>query len=1100
MAASDEGGRSNDSPPGAASPPSLTLPPESFEAPPRPPPGPDASERGAPAGAAGRRDASERGVLPVGDWDRYEFVAPLGRGGMGEVHEACDRRLGRAVALKFIRGADPERVMRLLQEARAQARIDHPNVCKVYEVGEVAGKAYIAMQLVRGQRLDEAALEMTLPAKARVVQQIAGAVHEAHRLGVVHRDLKPANVLVGLAEDGRLQPVVLDFGLAYEVNQGHGLTAAGALLGTPAYMAPEQARGDLGGVDQRSDVYALGATLYELLAGEAPFRDTTLAGLLHKVLHDEPAPLRERWPQVPADLETIALKCLHKDPGRRYPSARALAEDLGRYLDGEPILGRRPGLAERLVRRARRHRALTALAGLSLAVTLVLGAFGGRAWLEARRTRAEAAGRARLAEELGQEVKEIEWFLRAAYALPLHDSGPEQARARERMADIAARRPEPGGLGEGLVHYALGRGHLALGEFEAAERELARAGALGLDTPDLHHARGRALGELYHRTLEEARVSGGVAWVAERQRALEAQYLEPALIALEKGRGLKLESPRYLEGLIAFYRRDYDAAARAAERAAAEAPWAHEARRLAGDVAYARAMEQLGRGDYDGAREGLEGAAALYERAAEIGRSDALTYEALAEAWLRRAEADQRQGRPRAEALGRALDAAGRAVRAAPGRAAGHTRRAYVLMNWYWLQKFEGGGRDPEGALDEWVAAAERALELDPGDVYAHDTLGYAHFLRGLERARRGDDPEPAFGEAVTRLGEALRRKPNYPWGLNDLASVHHAWGNYRREHGRDPRPDLAEAERHLRRATQSDPAYLFAYAALANVHDTMAAYDVERGLDPGPNVERALEAGRRALELDGHYYQALNAVAAAELSLAQHLAERGDDPRPAVDRAIAQLERSRAINPAAGRTPLYLALCHLALARRALRAGEAPGLALEAGRRALAEATRDDADCVECRVTAARLSLVEAEWARARGAAEGPALDRALGEARQAVEALPYADAHRELARVYWRRAEVSPARAAAGAIDAGLRQADAALRLEPNSAPARAARAGLLVARARAERVEGARREAAAEALAELGRAFDANPLARREYEGVEREAKRLLGEAPR
>src|SRR5689334_648254 len=187
--------------------------------------------------------------FPVPQWDRYEFLSPLGSGGMGEVYKARDRRLGRVVALKFIRGADPDKVMRFLQEARAQARIDHPNVCKVYEVGDVAGKAYIAMQLIGGERLDKAAQGMSLPEKVQVMKEVAEAIHEAHRLGVIHRDLKPSNIMVERGEDGRWVPVVMDFGLAYDIGQGHALTQTGALMGTPSYMAPEQARGDVRGID-----------------------------------------------------------------------------------------------------------------------------------------------------------------------------------------------------------------------------------------------------------------------------------------------------------------------------------------------------------------------------------------------------------------------------------------------------------------------------------------------------------------------------------------------------------------------------------------------------------------------------------------------------------------------------------------------------------------------------------------------------------------------------------------------------------------------------------------------------------------------------------
>ncbi len=1021
----------------------------------------------------------------------------LGRGGMGEVYEARDRRLGRAAALKFIRGADPERVMRLLQEARAQARIDHPNVCKVYEVGEAEGRSYIAMQLVRGVRLDEAAAEMTLPAKAMALRDVALAVHEAHRLGIIHRDLKPSNVLVERADDGRWHPVVVDFGLAYEQGRGHSLTETGALLGTPAYMAPEQARGGAAGVDQRSDVYSLGATLYQLLGGAAPFEGASPADILVKVLHEDPPSLHARAPRLPADLETIALKCLSKEPARRYPSARALAEDLQRFVDGEPVLGRRPGLGFRLRRSARKHRALVAVSALSLAVTLAFAAVGLRSRLEAGRARAGAAERARLAQELGQQAKEVEWFLRAAYAMPLHDTSRELGRVRERMARIAARRDEPGA---GLSHYALGRGHLAMLEFDEARAELERARAMGVDTPELHYALGRALGELYHRAFESARRSGGAAWVAERRRGLEKQYLEPALAALEQSRGLELESPRYLEGLIALYRRDFDAAERAAEAAADEAPWAYEALKLAGDAAHARATEQLGRGDYDGARAGLGRAAALYDRAAGVGRSDAQIYEALAEVWTQRAELEQRGGRPYREPLDRALEAAGASVAAAPARASGHARRAHVLLNQYFLKKYLVDGQDAAPTLAAWAEAAARAVELDPNDGTARDLLGNAHSMRGLELAGAGADPEPAWAEAVASLNKALELEPNYPWALNDRAQVQRWRGAYRLERGQDPRPAFDEAERSFRQATLSDPSYLLAYENLGDLYDERASYALERGRDPEADVVKALEAGARALALDGGHYLALNQQARAELTRAQHQLARGADPAPALARALEALGRSRDVNPAFARTWFHHAEAQHLLAQNALRAGADPGGAIEAGRRALAEALRRDPGCVDCRILGARLRLAEASRAQARGQSPLAALERARTEARAAVAAHAYGDSHLELARACLRLALAAPAASNRDAIDEGLAQADRALALAPDLARARALRGALLLARAR-RAAEAARLADAGAARAELARAFELNPLLRDEYEPAAAEAERLLaaGGAP-
>jgi serine/threonine-protein kinase len=393
-------------------------------------------------------------------WDRYELGERLGEGGMGVVYKARDRRLDRVVAIKFIRGDNPTLAMRLVREARAQARIDHPGVCHVYEVGEVGGRAYIALQFVAGQPLATAAEAMALDEKVAVFRDICFAVHEAHRLGIVHRDLKPSNVLVERGEDGRAQPIVMDFGLARETTIEIGLTQTGMLMGTPAYMSPEQARGEL--VDRRSDVYSLGATLYELLAKRPPFTAESLATALDLVINHEPPAPRSLVPTLPVDLETITLKCLSKDPTRRYPTARALADDLTRYLDGEPILGRRTTLRQRLRTSIRKHRALWALSALSSIAVLGVGAVSVRSYVVERADRARSVERTELATRLGRDAKDIELLLHTAYQLPLHDTRRERELVRTRMQAIAATHHDLGPLGDAVIHDALGRGHLAL--------------------------------------------------------------------------------------------------------------------------------------------------------------------------------------------------------------------------------------------------------------------------------------------------------------------------------------------------------------------------------------------------------------------------------------------------------------------------------------------------------------------------------------------------------------------------------------------------------------------------------------------------------------
>ncbi len=310
----------------------------------------------------------------------YEVQEVLGRGGMGVVYRARHLRLDRPVAMKMLLAgsyAGQEERERFQREAEAVAGLRHANIVQLYDAGELDARPYFTMEFVEGGSLAQKIAGMPQPARpsAALLSQVAEAVHFAHQSGIVHRDLTPANIL--LATDGT--PKVTDFGLARRLERGSGLTLSGVPMGTPSYMAPEQARGEKGAVGPATDVYALGAILYEMLTGRPPFRAETSTGTLQQVLHDDPVPPSRLNPGVPRDLATICLKCLSKEPQRRYASAAALAEDLRRFLRGESIAARPAGPLERLARWARRSPAAAALLGVTLLVaTTVLGAGG---WL-----------------------------------------------------------------------------------------------------------------------------------------------------------------------------------------------------------------------------------------------------------------------------------------------------------------------------------------------------------------------------------------------------------------------------------------------------------------------------------------------------------------------------------------------------------------------------------------------------------------------------------------------------------------------------------------------------------------------------------------------
>jgi WD40 repeat protein len=422
----------------------------------------------------------------------YAIEGELGRGGMGVVYKARHLALKRTVALKMILAgghAGPRELTRFRTEAEAVARLQHRNIVQIYEVGEAEGRPFLSLEFVEGGSLASRLDGTPLPARAAagLVQTLAQAVHYAHEQGVVHRDLKPANILLvregeapaepptkGSAGASPSQqaspslgtPKITDFGLAKLLHTDGAETASGAVVGTPSYMAPEQARGHSREVTPATDVYALGGVLYELLTGRPPFKAATPLDTILQVVGAEPAPPRVLQPAVPRDLETIALKCLQKEPVRRYANALDLADDLGRFLAGEPIRGRPVGRAERVLKWVRRRPGMAAMT--AALVLLAAAAVAGVTW--EWRDAVEQAGVARQQTAVAEEQtrRAEEQTARARH------SAADEARARGEKenalaAEAAARGDAERSRDQALRALAGSRVTQAHGDFLAGE-------------------------------------------------------------------------------------------------------------------------------------------------------------------------------------------------------------------------------------------------------------------------------------------------------------------------------------------------------------------------------------------------------------------------------------------------------------------------------------------------------------------------------------------------------------------------------------------------------------------------------------------------------
>jgi predicted Ser/Thr protein kinase len=418
----------------------------------------------------------------------YELLEEIARGGMGVVYRARQVSLNRRVALKMITAgqlATPAAMQRFHTEAEAAARLDHPHIVPIYEIGEHEGQLYFSMKLIEGGTLaaaspkSEAQIPKSVKEAASLVATVARAVHYAHQRGIMHRDLKPTNIL--LDEQG--QPHVTDFGLAKLAEDGSSLTGSAAILGTPAYMAPEQAAGGARQLTTAVDIYSLGAILYELLTGQPPFRAETVVATLRQVCEQEPTRLHSLNSAVDRDLETICLKCLSKDPQKRYGSAEMLAQDLDHWRNGEPILARPVSTPEKVWRWCRRR---PVVAGLSVAVLIALVAglvVSNLFYLREKAAHEQVVAAAKEAMAAEKEARAIAQFLTEDVlfqATPEENSREKQITLEQALAAATLRldtnaeiRLQP--RVEATLRLALGRAHLLLLAKAEAGRNLRRA-------------------------------------------------------------------------------------------------------------------------------------------------------------------------------------------------------------------------------------------------------------------------------------------------------------------------------------------------------------------------------------------------------------------------------------------------------------------------------------------------------------------------------------------------------------------------------------------------------------------------------------------------
>jgi serine/threonine-protein kinase len=703
----------------------------------------------------------------------YEVEAVLGLGGMGLVYRARHRRLNRLVALKMLIAgayAGPHERARFQREAEAVASLRHPNIVQVYDVGDHQGWPYFTMEFLEGGSLAQALAGTPQPARqaAALLATLAEAVQVAHQAGIVHRDLKPANILLTAAGSAK----IADFGLARHFDGESALTLSGARVGTPSYMAPEQAIGKAGTIGPAADIYSLGALLYEMLTGRPPFRGETASETERQVIAEEPVPPVRLNPKVPRDLETICLKCLHKDPQRRYATAAALADDLKRFQRDEPIAARPVGLPERTAKWVRRHPTPAAMLAASLLLAMML--VGGSLWLAVQQAHRRDAVEADLKELAGLQESAHWAEARAALeraAAQLQGGGPDDLRRRLGQArrdldlvihldTIRLKRVTRGELAfykahanrdyaEAFQQAGLGTRHDPPSPVAARIDASAVRGALVAAVYDwavcaADTAQRRWLLEVARQTDSS---SGG--W---RERVLDPAAWEdlPALAELARTAPVARESVSLLLALGERLRAARGDAAPFLRRVQNEHPADFWANLIVGNATL----------------QGVPQEAAGYYRAALASRPGvAVGYCAVGDALRLQHWPDQ------------AINYYEKALRLDPSYV-----RAYSNV---------GDALQDQGQWDEAIDSYRKALQLDPDYAWAHHNLAnalrvkgrldeaYGHYQQVIRLDPKNLEAQTGVRSVLLRQGRGLEAQVGWRQALDANPPEHDAWSGY---------------------------------------------------------------------------------------------------------------------------------------------------------------------------------------------------------------------------------------------------------------------------------------------------------------------------------
>lgn len=818
------------------------------------------------------------------NWDKYKVEKLLGQGAYGNVYEAVDLKLNRTVALKILNQSLKERILRFRNEALNQAKVDHPNICKVYEVGSFNNINYIAMQFINGKTLDKIDKNISIKEKVKIIKKVANGLHAAHLTGLIHRDIKPTNIMVKEKAEGGFIPYITDFGIAKQLDSP-AMTKDHLTTGSPNYMSPEQASGErYKALDIRTDIYSLGVTLYELLTGKLPHSGMISIEVMFKIINKEPEPICKVNKKIPKDLGSIVMKCLEKEPNKRYESAKELAEDLDRFLNGNPVKARSSNFFYKIKKRIIKHPVFSFAASILIIAIILLSSFY-------IKEKVQIAKKVKLSEELGRIINNSEKLMRISHMMKLHNIQKDKEKIAVEIKKIEEKMKSIGKLGKGPGFYALGKCYLILGNQAIAKEFFEKALKIGYSNNDLYFQLGLIYGQLYVKNYDKLSSTLNKRTFKIEKERLKKLYLNKSLEMFSKVKNNEKYLNYYGKAFINYIKQDYSNAEFYCKKAIENANWYYEAYILSSNIRTYKASLYESLGKFQEANKEYDLAQIDIKKAIDIAESDINCHKAYASLWIKRFTNSRLNLEKISYYKNKAIESLDNAKLIDPENSDLYVK--YAICYWHWAEYLMEAGKEFGIYAEKGIKYGKNAIKLDPYSYEAFHHLANCYMFDGLNQMYLGNNPEKTFNLALKNYDNSKNIAPSFILNYINAGVIYAYLGQYKSFHGADPIDTLEKGIKNFKKAEKIDKNNIYIYSNLGGIYLLLGDYNFDVGNNPLKDYALAIDAYNKALKINPGENSLYVNISGTYISIAEYQLKLKTNPLENLEKAVQNGEKS---------------------------------------------------------------------------------------------------------------------------------------------------------------------------------------------------------------